>query len=555
MYDELGFEGYPSRKQWTIADLVKSACSFDQAAFLQRTTVQDAVRYLRALSTRAVENKYTVLLNDSIELLDTLIVDHDSTVAAGELSPTSVSSVQNPPTLSDALRCMLSKHDELKSTGRYDEAATVWQKDKPLLLKLSVFIPNNAGKLSEDGLSIQEGLCRLPYLDFAVSHMCEPYILDVQKDGQRSTRAAYGFLQSWLYFGTLHEIFGILDIKIDLTNYINNEEGSITTRHLTTHLSLWAEKEKKASAESRTQRIKSINAILRTAMAMVNDFEDDSLLANEIVDMNDLMPSEQDLAGQSADLNGFVSKVRIELLENSSWIMHLHGTPYFNPFLSIWYGISWRTTSKPEDETICVGTLLGLDVGKITETPTAPDHQITQMKRLLTLQGRFPDSIIFGDFARMHEDGFRWGPQSFLVHGRLNYIKHPTVGPFKSSKLTDRGLLVKFPGLILPSATAQIPIVDQKMFGLKISPGSIPKAEGPEDKILKFLTVTLVIPKGDHANNWDFTNQISLAIILDSPLKTVPTDSDLSHNQRVGALVSICMCNKYGGGGLRQAVG
>ncbi|QKD50440.2 uncharacterized protein FOBCDRAFT_156233, partial [Fusarium oxysporum Fo47] len=526
------------------------------------------------------------------------------------------------------------------------------------------------------------------------------------KDGQRSTRAAYGFLQSWLYFGTLHEIFGILNIKIDLTNYINDEEGSITTRHLTTHLSLWAEKEKKASAESRTQRIESIDAVLRTAMAMVNDFEDDSrplpassivfsigmllltlrnaafriydlalgyprtknckflgslfesagwcpyqvaklqdlyhpwsqyyayllgspgdlrrhsqcqrescvanqvtevlyetkhiavkdgkcqlcppdedlhwvpdmqtvidilekgripiisvsniylggmdlqpeiieyrtdmrfvaishvwadgrgnphrnslpwcqllelrrylaplqpggeldrhyfwidtlcvplrpsasrrlaivnmrqtyqqahavlvldsgLIAskrppstleclaqialsnwgsrlwtfqeanlakdlrcvfsgNEIVDMNDLMPSEQDLADQSADLNGFVSKVRIELLENSSWIMHLHGTPYFNPFLSIWYGISWRTTSKPEDETICVGTLLGLDVGKITETPTAPDHQITQMKRLLTLQGRFPDSIIFGDFARMHEDGFRWGPQSFL---------------------------------------------------------------------------------------------------------------------------------------------
>ncbi|PCD41077.1 hypothetical protein AU210_003635 [Fusarium oxysporum f. sp. radicis-cucumerinum] len=847
MYDELGFDGYPSRKQWTIADLVKSACSFDQAAVLQRTTVQDAVRYLRALSTCAVENKYTVLLNDSIELLDTLIVDHNSTVAAGELAPTSVSSVQNPPTLSDALRCMLSKHDELKSTGRYDEAATVWQKDKPLLLKLSVFIPNNAGKLSEDGLSIQEGLCLLPYLDFAVSHMCEPYILDVQKDGQRSTRAAYGFLQSWLYFGTLHEIFGILNIKIDLTNYINDEEGSITTRHLTTHLSLWAEKEKKASAESRTQRIESIDAVLRTAMAMVNDFEDDSrplpassivfsigmllltlrnaafriydlalgytrtknckflgslfesagwcpyqvaklqdlyhpwsqyyayllgppgdlrrhsqcqrescvanqvtevlyetkhiavkdgkcqlcylingfmdesgnldtgppdedlhwvpdmqtvidilekgripiisvsniylggmdlqpeiveyrtdmrfvaishvwadgrgnphrnslpwcqllelrrylaplqpggeldrhyfwidtlcvplrpsasrrlaivnmrqtyqqahavlvldsgLIAskrppstleclaqialsnwgsrlwtfqeanlakdlrcvfsgNEIVDMNDLMPSEQDLADQSADLNGFVSKVRIELLENSSWIMHLHGTPYFNPFLSIWYGISWRTTSKPEDETICVGTLLGLDVGKITETPTAPDHQITQMKRLLTLQGRFPDSIIFGDFARMHEDGFRWGPQSFLVHGRLNYIKHPTVGPFKSSKLTDRGLLVKFPGLILPSATAQIPIVDQKMFGLKISTGSIAEAEGPEDKILKFLTVTLVIPKGDHADNWDFTNQISLAIILDSPLQTVPTDSDLSHNQRVGALVSM----------------
>ncbi|KAJ4124870.1 hypothetical protein NW765_014398 [Fusarium oxysporum] len=73
MYDELGFDGYPSRKQWTIADLVKSACSFDQAAVLQRTTVQDAVRYLRALSTCAVENKYTVLLNDSIELLDTLI--------------------------------------------------------------------------------------------------------------------------------------------------------------------------------------------------------------------------------------------------------------------------------------------------------------------------------------------------------------------------------------------------------------------------------------------------------------------------------------------------
>lgn len=70
---------------------------------------------------------------------------------------------------------------------------------------------------------------------------------------------------------------------------------------------------------------------------------------------------------------------------------------------------SKRMTSRPEDETICIATYLGLDVAPLLNSPPA-----RRMETLLSLLPTIPANLLWGSGPRIITKGFRWAPASFL---------------------------------------------------------------------------------------------------------------------------------------------
>ncbi|KAI1173437.1 hypothetical protein F4777DRAFT_580909 [Nemania sp. FL0916] len=69
-----------------------------------------------------------------------------------------------------------------------------------------------------------------------------------------------------------------------------------------------------------------------------------------------------------------------------------------------------RQTSRLEDESVCVATILGLDPREILEQKD-PEKR---MASFYDLVGRFDARIIFNEHPRLTSDGYRWAPKSFL---------------------------------------------------------------------------------------------------------------------------------------------
>ena len=84
----------------------------------------------------------------------------------------------------------------------------------------------------------------------------------------------------------------------------------------------------------------------------------------------------------------------------------------------IWTAVQWRTTSCPEDETICLANMLGLNLDTILGIPRhSPDVLTERMKAFIRLQRYFPANSLFeaprgGD--RLNIEGYRWAPKSFV---------------------------------------------------------------------------------------------------------------------------------------------
>jgi hypothetical protein len=108
-------------------------------------------------------------------------------------------------------------------------------------------------------------------------------------------------------------------------------------------------------------------------------------------------------------------------------------------------GLKNRKTTKPEDEVICLSVLLGIDVQSILDKPSQD-----RMKCLFQTIDNIRPAIVFSDGPRIHQDGFRWAPSSFL-----RPEKHPQEPGFHPGRgvWAERhpmGLLVNFDGFLLP---------------------------------------------------------------------------------------------------------
>ncbi|KAH6665419.1 hypothetical protein B0J14DRAFT_550743 [Halenospora varia] len=86
-------------------------------------------------------------------------------------------------------------------------------------------------------------------------------------------------------------------------------------------------------------------------------------------------------------------------------------------------GLPGRTTSRLEDETICLGGIIGLDVAPLLRTRIKNETKrgeelesvcASRMKIFLSMIKIFPSSILFWESQRIRESPWKWAPLSFL---------------------------------------------------------------------------------------------------------------------------------------------
>jgi hypothetical protein len=102
--------------------------------------------------------------------------------------------------------------------------------------------------------------------------------------------------------------------------------------------------------------------------------------------------------------------------------------------------IKWRTTSRPEDEFICLANLLGRGIKDVISC-----SQEEKMKWLFSSLSSVPASIIFHDRPRIQENGYRWIPRTILNSGIGSQIG----GDAQTINPSPDGLTVTYPSLLL----------------------------------------------------------------------------------------------------------
>lgn len=109
------------------------------------------------------------------------------------------------------------------------------------------------------------------------------------------------------------------------------------------------------------------------------------------------------------------------------------------------FGLAVRTrmTSKRDDETLCLGGILGLDLSRLLK-----HSGNRRMEEFFSMLDECRADIIFSRSERLPEYGFRWAPSTFL-NGKFDCNDDSrTSTPY--GRRTSKGLLVPWEGLLLP---------------------------------------------------------------------------------------------------------
>jgi len=116
-----------------------------------------------------------------------------------------------------------------------------------------------------------------------------------------------------------------------------------------------------------------------------------------------------------------------------------------NPFETLHHlrcALDGRSVTKPADEALCLGTLLGLDTARIIEGPVAQ-----RMNRFWSLLTSVPAEVIFYSGDHIKDPGYRWAPASLLQETLPQDEMSPLdVNP---GKLLESGLLLQLPWMII----------------------------------------------------------------------------------------------------------
>ena len=74
--------------------------------------------------------------------------------------------------------------------------------------------------------------------------------------------------------------------------------------------------------------------------------------------------------------------------------------------------VARRSTSHPEDEAVCLATILGIGAPELEEIIHEPAE--TKLLKFILKQRYFPSDCVFFIAPRMTEDGYRWAPLRFV---------------------------------------------------------------------------------------------------------------------------------------------
>lgn len=110
--------------------------------------------------------------------------------------------------------------------------------------------------------------------------------------------------------------------------------------------------------------------------------------------------------------------------------------------------LATRTTSKQQDEALCIATLLGRGIDEVLN---AEDDR-RWLALLSVLKDLISPTVIFMRGPKMGTKGYRWAPSTFLDLEKEGELANMIRGDDSTSPpvdFSDRGILVRFPGMLL----------------------------------------------------------------------------------------------------------
>lgn len=112
-------------------------------------------------------------------------------------------------------------------------------------------------------------------------------------------------------------------------------------------------------------------------------------------------------------------------------------------FNSLMSALRYRTTSKKEDEALCVASILGFDqqqIKAIADEETAEKR----MQKMYTFIREIPAPVLFNRSRKLGQKGFGWAPASLLGSGNyLDFFRG------NAARCDERGLHVQYSGFII----------------------------------------------------------------------------------------------------------
>ena len=119
-------------------------------------------------------------------------------------------------------------------------------------------------------------------------------------------------------------------------------------------------------------------------------------------------------------------------------------------FNSLVSALRYRTTSKKEDEALCVASILGFDQQQIKEI-VDEDTAEARMQKMYTFIGEIPASVLFNGSRKLGQKGFGWAPASLLGSGNyLDFFRG------NAARCDERGLHVQYSGFIITDKTQNL---------------------------------------------------------------------------------------------------
>ena len=108
-------------------------------------------------------------------------------------------------------------------------------------------------------------------------------------------------------------------------------------------------------------------------------------------------------------------------------------------FLS--HALQYRTTSRVEDEALCLASILGIDVKPIANATTAEQR----IQTMYILMEQVPASILFHRSTRLNLEGFRWAPATLLGNKKnFTFSTRDTL-----ARCDPHGLHVQYAGYVV----------------------------------------------------------------------------------------------------------